>query len=346
MAEYIITLDTGTTNTRASLWLKDGTFLGEERCEAGVRNTAVDGNNRYLKTEVGTCLKKLVGNQGLTFEQIDGVFASGMITSNVGLLEVPHLTAPAGAEDFAAQVRMAKLPEVCPVPIYFIRGLKNQLNDFHKLDKMDIMRGEEVETLALLEECPAGSSCLFILPGSHTKFVFTDENKKITGCLTSLTGELLETITRHTILADAVERSFVSKNTYRKDAVLCGYRAAKTQGFGRAAFLTRIYRMFAEGEQKEQIWAANYLLGTVLWNDAAALRGAYPKEKADKAVGMIAGKEPFASGLYDVLSEDGYIKEIRRCDAKDGPSLSARGTFAIAKIFLERQQPGESGEDR
>lgn len=338
MKDYIITLDTGTTNTRASLWRRDGTFLGEEKCHAGVRNTAIDGNNDFLKKETGACLRKLTVKYGAAFEQVAGVFASGMVTSNVGLMEVPHLTAPACALDFADSVLKAELPEVCPVPVYFIRGLKNRLKDWKNLDNMDIMRGEEVETLALLTEYPAGIPYVFILPGSHTKFVFVNEKKEITGCLTTLTGELLETVTNNTILADAVDKRFVSKDTYCKTAVLAGYRAAKSQGFGRAAFLSRIYRMFGDGEERESAWTANFLLGTALWNDVTALRGGYDRERAAQTVGIVAGKEPFISGLTDLLSEDGYLKELRRCEPEPGPSLSARGAFGIAGIYLEKER--------
>lgn len=338
MKEYIITLDTGTTNTRASLWRLDGTFLGEEKSRAGVRNTAIDGNNEFLKKETGACLRKLTSENGVAFEQVVGVFASGMVTSNVGLMEVPHLTAPACASDFADSVFQADLPGVCPVPFYFIRGLKNELKDWKNLDNMDIMRGEEVETLALLTEYPAGMSYVFILPGSHTKFVFVNEKKEITGCLTTLTGELLETVTNNTILADAVEKRFVSGETYQKNAVLAGYHAAKTQGFGRAAFLSRIYRMFGNSEEKESVWTANFLLGTVLWNDVAALRGCCGGERAAQTVGIVAGKEPFISGLTDLLSEDGYLKEVRRREPEPGPSLTARGAFGIAGIYLGKKR--------
>ena len=335
MKEYIITLDTGTTNTRASLWHRNGRFLGEEKRRAGVRNTAIDGNNSYLKKETALCLRELTEKYSVSFGQVAGVFASGMITSNVGLLEVPHLTAPAGAADFADTVVRAELPELCPVPIYFIRGLKNDLPDWKKLDKMDIMRGEETETLALLQDYPAGTPYVFILPGSHTKFVFVNEKKEITGCLTTLSGELLETVTRNTILADSVERSFVTKETYGKDAVLKGYRAAEEQGFGRAAFSTRIYRMFGNEEERESAWTAGFLLGTVLWNDVRALRGYCTPSQAAQTVGIVAGKEPFATGLLDLISEAALLKEVRRHESGPGPSLSARGAFSIAGIVLE-----------
>lgn len=336
MKTYVITLDTGTTNTRAYLWTISGELKGIERCEAGVRDTARSGTNAFLKNEIRKCLEKLVKNNQADFAQVEAVFASGMITSNVGVLEVPHLTAPASARQFAENVYRAEMPELCPVPIFFIRGLKNAIKDWNCLDGMDIMRGEEVETLALLENCPCGKKYVFVLPGSHTKFVFVNERQEITACLTSMTGELLEVLSKNTILADAVERTFASKEDYCREAVLEGYRTAKKQGFGRAAFLTRIYRMFGAGQKKEQSWASSYLLGTVLYNDAAALRSMQDEVKG--AEGIIAGKAPFLDGLLDVLQEDELLESVRPYEAEDHIPLSAKGAFSVAKAWLRKAE--------
>ena len=197
------------------------------------------------------------------------------------------------------------------------------------------MRGEEVETLALLQQYPAGTPYLFLLPGSHSKFVFVDEAQRLTGCLTVLTGELLEVITTRTILADAVERSFVTPQTYCKQAVLEGFHAARTQGFGRALFSVRIQKMFAQGERNSSQWAANYLLGIVLENDVAALERTGLLKNARETVGIVAGKEPFLSGLTDVFTQAGLLGDVRKHQAADGIPLSAQGAFTIAQRYLE-----------
>lgn len=61
---------------------------------------AVDGrlHGHQRFGECGAALRKA----GLGIGQVDLVLASGMITSNVGLCEVPHLPAPAGLRDLAA----------------------------------------------------------------------------------------------------------------------------------------------------------------------------------------------------------------------------------------------------
>ena len=111
-----------------------------------------------------------------------------MITSDVGIVVVPHLTAPAGLEELAAATVAIELPEICPVPIYFIPGIKNSDGpfSFENIEAMDIMRGEEVESIAVMEHFKNGRPLLLVLPGSHNKFVSVDAEGKMTGCLTSI----------------------------------------------------------------------------------------------------------------------------------------------------------------
>lgn len=79
--------------------------------------------------------------------------ASGMITADVGLVEVPHVTAPAGLEELSASLAPVLVPDVCPLPIHFIPGVKNRVSgvSLETFEAMDIMRGEEVEACALID---------------------------------------------------------------------------------------------------------------------------------------------------------------------------------------------------
>lgn len=155
-----------------------------------------------------------------------------MITSNVGLTEIPHVVAPASAEDLAKAAKSVLIEDVCPLPILFIPGVKNRDGklDLTTFESMDMMRGEEVETVAVIESLPKGQPYLLVLPGSHTKFVSVDRDGKITGCLTTITGELLSVITNDTLIADAVGHSFASEETYAKAYVLAGYGDCQEDG--------------------------------------------------------------------------------------------------------------------
>ena len=81
MDTYTITIDGGTTNTRCILWNSSRQRIDEQKREVGVRNTAIDGNNSKLKNAVKECLEQLLEDHSLTYDNINHIIASGMITS-------------------------------------------------------------------------------------------------------------------------------------------------------------------------------------------------------------------------------------------------------------------------
>ena len=79
-----------------------------------------------------------------------------------------------------------------------------------------MMRGGEVETVAVIESLPKGQPYLLVLPGSHTKFVSVDRDEKDHWLPHNDHGRLLSVITNDTLIADAVGHSFASEETYAK----------------------------------------------------------------------------------------------------------------------------------
>lgn len=330
MKKYVFTVDTGTTNTRVILWDENRGALGTETRGAGVRNTAIDGNNGRLKAAVKSCLDTLLETHGLDYSQVKGIIASGMITSNVGLVEIPHLAAPVSIDDLAAGMRDVLLEDICPVPISFIPGVKNAEGDRVNLgnfEAMDMMRGEEVESAAMLSRLKEGVPYLLVLPGSHTKFVSVDETGKITGCLTSITGELLNSITNDTIIADAVGRQFVSMETYDPEMLLTGCRTAKQCGIGRACFSARILHQFVT---KDSGKLANYILGACLQSDAAAIQSSSALKAGPDTTVIVGGKDPLRRAIADILKHEGRFKQVSLFQSDGDLPLSPIGAYLIA----------------
>nr|WP_278287062.1 2-dehydro-3-deoxygalactonokinase [Clostridium sp. AM58-1XD] len=58
-------------------------------------------------------------------KDITKIISCGMITSNVGLVEVPHVTVPASTEGLAAGAKEILLEDGCSMLITFIPGVKN-----------------------------------------------------------------------------------------------------------------------------------------------------------------------------------------------------------------------------
>lgn len=120
LAGYIITIDGGTTNTRCILWDQSRNKIAEEKRQVGVRNTAIDGNNEKLKMAVKECLDALLDKNDLTYENIRRIIASGMITSDVGIVVIPHLSAPRRRQTALRNRGLgasARQSRICPAPL-------------------------------------------------------------------------------------------------------------------------------------------------------------------------------------------------------------------------------------
>lgn len=331
---YIITIDSGTSNTRMYLWDAQGSCVDSFRAPVGVRNTATEGSNRLLKTTVREGLNSLLEKNSSSFGDVEMIIAGGMITSNMGLYELPHVTAPAGRAALIRGIKAVLIQEVSPIPIHFVPGVKNPVFpvDEDHFEAMDIMRGEEIETMAVLDSLEKGVPYLLIHPGSHTKFVAVDPDGMITGCLTTLTGELLSCVTEHTILADAVAKSYVSSDTYEKDLVIRGYETAKKVGFGRAAFSARILNQFT-AKKPSQI--ANFLLGAVLCQDLTALAHSAAMTLPKGIRIVVCGNSSIGRALGDILDREGTYGQVRRAEQGEIP-LSAAGAYSLAREFLRK----------
>ncbi len=329
MGKYVVTVDTGTTNTRTFLWDEERNMIASAKAEVGVRNTAIDGNNERLKKAVHDCIEDLLKQADITYEDVSRVMACGMITSNVGLVEVPHVFAPAGLEELAAQSKSILLEDVCPLPILFIPGVKNNIGEvtLENFEEMDIMRGEEVESIAILDSFPKGRPYLLVLPGSHTKFVAVDANGKMTGCLTTITGELLASITNDTVIADAVGKQFVSPEAYDKEMMLKGFAASDKVGMGRTCFSARILNMFVE---KDKMKLANFILGVALASDIQSTKNSKALNMDPDVTVIVSGKSPLRNAIVDILKYDGYFKHVEEYIPDSSLPLSAAGAYLVA----------------
>ena len=136
-------IDGGTTNLRVTLLSDERKPLDAIARDGGVRHTAVDGNNGRLKAALAECIDQLLARNGLDAGDVKRCVAYGMITSDMGLLEIPHVPAPASAADLRDAMRAQRFPEIAPFPIHFIPGVRNFAGpvDLDNFGMMDMMRG-------------------------------------------------------------------------------------------------------------------------------------------------------------------------------------------------------------
>lgn len=309
MGNVCITIDGGTTNTRCLVWDQEGRVIANCKCGIGARNGAMEHGNDTLKAQLKHNLEQVLTSSGHSWTDVEYILACGMITCSSGLYELPHLSTPAGLKELSEGIQTVLLPDVSPVPIHFIPGVKNHVNhlDFESIDQMDMMRGEETESMALLKLYHNGSPMLLILPGSHNKYISVDEQGRITGCMTSMSGEILSSLTLNTILAASVNSSFLDESELDSYWLLNGCKNSCGLGIGRAAFLTRVLHLFCELSPQQ---LGSYLLGTVLALDLEALKGSKAISFNHGYKIVIGGKGTMALALSQVLKKEYPNSEV------------------------------------
>jgi 2-dehydro-3-deoxygalactonokinase len=299
----IVTIDAGTTNTRSSLW-QDGKMLAQVQVEVGVRDTAINGNNTALKQAVRDSIAGALAKAGVQAADVSLALASGMITSAMGLLEVPHLVAPAGLAELAAGMVEVSMPEVFSKPLWFIPGVRNQVDQvgLHNHEAMDMMRGEETEVIGLLARLALPGRAMLIMPGSHTKLVSVDQDQHIVGCATTIAGELLQVITQGTLISQMLDADFAHE--LMPEMLLAGAAAAQTTGLARACFSVRTLGLFGNTQREER---ANFLLGAVLSGDLLALKNSCAISMRPDTTIVITGKPMLRQALALLIQHNGFF---------------------------------------
>ena len=137
---YAFVIDGGTTNLRVTLTDHAGQVLASEKRSVGAAASAMAGSNAALRAAVRDCIQSIYSRTGVCETQIERCIAYGMITSASGLLEVPHLCAPAGTEDLRNNLVEARFGDIAPFPFTFIPGVRNfsgavDLNNLQQMKK-------------------------------------------------------------------------------------------------------------------------------------------------------------------------------------------------------------------
>ncbi len=295
-----IALDGGTTNTRARLlWRRQ--IVATARRSVGVRNNVPprpfestqsggdripappvpSGDRTLLARAVREVLDDLLHPTAPSADTAhtdrplrpEFIIAAGMLSSELGLLAVPHVDAPAGPDDVARRVAMTHIPEISDLPIYFIPGIRTPgIDGPDGWFAADVMRGEECETwgaYTTLQQAGAIESegwQAFLWPGSHTKLVEVDSAGRITRSHTSLAGELLQVVAKHTLLAASLPGELPDQ--VDRDAAEAAGRAVARDGLGRAAFLVRIAALTQALSAYER---ASFWIGAVVQSDVDSL---------------------------------------------------------------------------
>lgn len=323
----IILIDSGTTNTR--IRLVDSTLnrlIDILKIKVGVKNSAIESSNNYLKTSIETGIDELLTKNSIKKEDIHHIIASGMITSNLGLREVPHVVAPAKIEDFSNSLEKEK---IAGITCYFVPGLKNKnivgKATMNEIKSMDIMRGEEVEVFGLLEQIDKIGSGLIVLPGSHTKYILVDEDNFVLSCFSTLGGELMQAVQSNTILSSSLEDGLIKE--IDTDYLDKGYSDTMHEGLTRALFSIRLLDLYTGASDNQR---ANFLLGSVFHEDLKSLKTYLRGRNIDWII--VGGSKYLKEGISHLLTKEFNNKEIIKATEEQ-----VENSYIIGSILIHDQ---------
>ena len=207
-----------------------------------------------------------------------------MITCEYGLCEIKHLCAPAGIQELHSGMQKREIPQICDIPFYFIPGVKIYSEN---PAKTDMMRGEETEIVGLIDEF--GTDCVYVLPGSHSKLIVPDSEKRIESFKTMMTGEMISALSKNTILNGTVDLSIKEHDT---PSLIMGYEYCIKYGINDALFKTRILKNLFS---KSDVEIYSYFLGVILANEIESLK------RYNKKGVVIGGKNQLKKAMCDLL---------------------------------------------
>jgi 2-dehydro-3-deoxygalactonokinase len=259
----LICVDAGTTNTRVWLTIGDR-VIARAQTGVGVRDTARDGSPARLRNALRELIEQVRDGARDQAQSPECVVAAGMITSPLGLAEVPHVRAPAGLNELAASTERHSFPEITDLPILLIPGVRSgpPQCDQETVGTADVMRGEETLCLGLVALGLLKPRSTLLNLGSHWKAIKLDAEARIASSVTSMTGELIHTAQTETILAGSVPQT--RPTTIDRTWLEAGMREQRSSGLARALFCVRLLELGRSGSPEQRL---SFLVGAFLASD-------------------------------------------------------------------------------
>lgn len=336
---YIATLDCGTTNTRLYIVDENANVLTRTSQKVGVRDTAISGSNQVLKDGIRDVFQRAVAEAGIAPSDIRCILSSGMITSELGLVEIPHLWAPCSLNTLAENLVPFQDQSVFPssVPFYFIRGIKNPFDpktvSMKEVGTLDFMRGEEAQIAGLVEYPFVQLPCYITVLSSHTKFIAVDKHQTVLGSVTTLSGQLYEAILQETFVGKSVrsETSFDDTDYFDAAIVDRAYTELMQSGFLRGLMYVRFLDTLVHTPWYERKLFAESLLAA---EDMRALHQTQELTGLDSGNFILVGKTRRCR-IYEHLIRK--MKAETPChisiidDEAQIDQLSIRGALSLAR---------------
>lgn len=247
------------------------------------------------------------------------VVISGMASSTVGWCEVPYVWTPFALDGGGLRrevVRLATSP-VGPIEVSLVGGVRGVC---------DMMRGEETEAIGLAA-CGALRACwergVLVLPGTHSKHL-TLALGRVVGIRTHLTGELLEVLSRHSLLRASVDADGGGDlGEGWREPFVAGVEEALRVGLSGALFAVRA-RQVLEGVDRASNWW--YLSGVAVGGEVAAL--------GREGVPVLVSAGAALAQAYGVALRLAGVSQVAIVPGESGRLAAVHGHVALLRRWL------------
>lgn len=335
-------IDSGTTNTRIYIVGEDKKIVASGGKKIGVRDTSITGSKDSLKNGVTELFFEILKESGIPENSVRFAVASGMITSEIGLLEIPHLRAPAGLRDLSNGIVRTEDQAVLPIgrPVYFIRGVKNDFPEETRakdLRRVDFMRGEEVQAIGVLEMKNTPPPVNIVALSSHTKIIHIDKNRRIASSMTTISGQFYEAIMNSTNIGKSlipVEGEAPGGYSYEELLEIAG-DCVQNAGLLRTMLMPRFMQVLLKTDAAER---DIFLNAAIASDDLLAFqemrKGGFESEKYI-LYGHKSRCEMYEYLLKKTFGRHLLIESIQ--DKDEIENLTVRGVIAVAADILSRE---------
>lgn len=250
-----IVIDCGTTNTK--LHIVEEVICKKSRyIHMGIKDLFSEEQKILLKKKILSALEEELKEMGRSLNDIEYLIGFGMLTSELGFFDVPHIEAPASIEKIQENLCFIKDDFFPHIPILLIPGIKNaSLSEKSALEALleaDFMRGEETQIIGLMNIYQPQSAFNIFILSSHTKLVHVNEAQEIDFSYTTACGQLCQAIQENTSIGKSLKDDGKPSLIKEEDIFSLAKKVSQEQGFLRGVMFPRFLDVFAETNAKDR----------------------------------------------------------------------------------------------
>lgn len=326
----IVYINLGTSNARIYL-IRNYEVVYGDKMNIGSKDVSINGDNGILIRTLKKMYDKLLDENKITDSEIFSIYASGMITSPYGLVEISHQSTPLSLNKLAENIHTHYEDKLFERNIHLIRGVKTITENFdvdsYSISNVNNMRGEEIEILGIISKLPSeitGNSVI-ILPGSHTHIAYVKEGS-LNDILSTFSGELYFALSESTILSGSLK---TDNQALDNDMVSWGYESLEKYGISRALYMAHAMKIF---EANSNLMRKSFLEGVITGGVVQALLENIDSKWIDVRNIVIAGNIRISSAYEIILQKTRKNLNISIAEPEPNIGFAAEGMIEILRM--------------